>query len=395
MNHGRGDLAGRHPGRDTVGARGQVDRPPLAHPVRDGQRLEPSHRPSAVPRRSLDRRLPLEGCRQGSTCAGRLRSERSRARGGWRFHVERRAVRFLLQPRLKLRVKVETDWSRPPSTSTAGTPGRRCGYSRAVLAAAPFGSVLTGDASLSIRPMERVAGPLRTMGASVETTDGHAPVRVEGRPLHGASVRARGAERTGQGRDLARGARRRGDDRGRRARRHPGPHRAGARGLGSPHRTTDGEVQVQRFQHEGFSGQVPGDPSSAAFLIAAAALTGSALTVTGVGLNPSRLHFLEVMARMGIVTRHAVERTEIGEPVGTIEVEACAGVGAVRVERRRASPGDRRGARARRARDPRSSGFLVPGGGGAPRQRRATDSVRSPGASATWGARPPTRGLTS
>ena len=89
---------------------------------------------------------------------------------------------------------------------------------------------------------------------------------------------------------------------------------------------------MQRFQHEGFSGQVPGDPSSAAFLIAAAALTGSALTVTGVGLNPSRLHFLEVMARMGIVTRHAVERTEIGEPVGTIEVEPCAGVGAVRVE---------------------------------------------------------------
>ena len=56
------------------------------------------------------------------------------------------------------------------------------------------------------------------------------------------------------------------------------------------------------YQHDAFSGAVPGDVSSAAFLVAGAALTGSELTVRGVGLNPSRLHFLSVMERMGVRT---------------------------------------------------------------------------------------------
>ena len=49
-----------------------------------------------------------------------------------------------------------------------------------LLAAAPFESVLRGDASLTTRPMERVADPLRAMGADVRTTDGHAPIVVRG-----------------------------------------------------------------------------------------------------------------------------------------------------------------------------------------------------------------------
>jgi 3-phosphoshikimate 1-carboxyvinyltransferase len=201
-----------------------------------------------------------------------------------------------------------------------------------VLASAPFGSVLTGDASLSIRPMERVAGPLRTMGASIETTDGHAPVRVEGGPLHGVRFAPEVPSAQVKSAILLAGLAAEGTTVvAERAATRDHTERA-LEALGAPIERRDGEVQVARFQHEGFSGQVPGDPSSAAFLIAAAALTGSALTVADVGLNPSRLHFLEVMARMGIVTRRTVERTEVGEPVGTIEVEPCAGVGAVRVE---------------------------------------------------------------
>ena len=54
-----------------------------------------------------------------------------------------------------------------------------------VVAAARFETVLEGDESLSRRPMERVAEPLRTMGAEVTTTDGHAPLRVRGGRLRG------------------------------------------------------------------------------------------------------------------------------------------------------------------------------------------------------------------
>ena len=73
--------------------------------------------------------------------------------------------------------------------------------------------------------------------------------------------------------------------------------------LGAPVERHELSVSVRRFQHEGFSASVPGDPSSAAFLVAAAAITGSSITIVDVGLNPTRTHFLEVMARMGVDDR--------------------------------------------------------------------------------------------
>ena len=77
---------------------------------------------------------------------------------------------------------------------------------------------------------------------------------------------------------------------------------------------------------------MPGDPSSAAFLVAAAAVTGSALTIVDVGLNPTRTRFLDVMARMGVRTDVTIRREELGEPVGDIEVLVGHGIRPVRVE---------------------------------------------------------------
>jgi 3-phosphoshikimate 1-carboxyvinyltransferase len=66
---------------------------------------------------------------------------------------------------------------------------------------------------------------------------------------------------------------------------------------------------------------VPGDVSSAAFLVGAAVLTGASLAIEGVGLNPTRTRFLEVLGRMGASLGSRIEREELGEPVGTLEVE--------------------------------------------------------------------------
>ena len=97
---------------------------------------------------------------------------------------------------------------------------------------------LTGDDSLRSRPMERIAEPLRQMGASIETEDGHAPIVIEGGSLKPISLRAAGRERAGQvggaARRPLRGGRR--DDR-RGASAHARPHgeHAGAGGrAGSP-----------------------------------------------------------------------------------------------------------------------------------------------------------------
>jgi 3-phosphoshikimate 1-carboxyvinyltransferase len=220
----------------------------------------------------------------------------------------------------------------PHGPLDCGNSGTTMRLLAGVLASAPFRSVLTGDRSLSARPMERVAGPLREMGAEITTQEGHAPMAVEGRGLHAitfapdvptAQVKSAVllAALTAEGETVVR---------------EPAPTRdhteRALRALGAPVSIEAGEIRLGAFQHPGFAGRVPGDPSSAAFVIAAAALTGSPLVLREVGLNPSRLHFLEVMERMGVRTACTVERTEVGEPVGSIEVEACRAIGPVVVQ---------------------------------------------------------------
>jgi 3-phosphoshikimate 1-carboxyvinyltransferase len=220
----------------------------------------------------------------------------------------------------------------PTGTLDCGNSGTSMRLLAGVLAAAPFRCRLAGDESLSQRPMERVALPLRQMGAGVETSDGHPPITVTGADLSGirfepsvpsaqvksavllAGVAAAGTTTVAE----AIGTR----DHTERA----------LEALGAPVERSDGEIVVRRFQHEGFAGRVPGDPSSAAFLVAAAALTGSTLRIRDVGLNPSRLRFLSVMQRMGVATTTSVERVEVGEPVGWLQVEPCDGIRAVRIE---------------------------------------------------------------
>lgn len=191
-----------------------------------------------------------------------------------------------------------------------------------VVASCGFETRLIGDESLSVRPMERVAAPLRAMGAAIETVDGHAPIVVRGGALHGirhvppvpsaqvkSAILLAGLEAEGETSVREEEARTR--DHTERALGH----------LGAPVRIEGGTVTLQAFRHDGFSAEVPGDLSSAAFLVGAAALSGRPLRIAGVGLNPSRAHLLEVLGRMGVRTRSTVERSELGEPVGVLEVE--------------------------------------------------------------------------
>lgn len=189
------------------------------------------------------------------------------------------------------------------------------------LAAAPFRSVLSGDASLSTRPMERVAIPLRLMGARIDTTEGHAPVEVVGGSLYGVSYELPVATAQVKGAILLAGLAAEGVT----IVQEPAPTRdhteRALAALGAPISVEGSTITLQGvYQHDAFEATVPGDVSSAAFLVAAAALTGSELTVTGVGLNPSRLHFLDVLARMGVRVETRVHGEELGEPVGDLWV---------------------------------------------------------------------------
>jgi 3-phosphoshikimate 1-carboxyvinyltransferase len=212
-----------------------------------------------------------------------------------------------------------------------GNSGTTMRLMAGVLAAAPFTSTLTGDASVSSRPMERVGEPLRAMGAAVETTDGHAPVRVTGGELHGITHRSSVPSAQVKSAILLAGVAADGETTVEEPAATRDHTERALEALGAPVRVDGGSVSIRRFQHDGFSASVPGDVSSATFILAAAALTDGRIRIEGVGLNPSRTYGLEILRRAGLAVEVEVETTELGEPVGTVTLERGAAIRGVRV----------------------------------------------------------------
>ena len=192
---------------------------------------------------------------------------------------------------------------------------------------------LTGDASLSTRPMERIAEPLRQMGATIETTDGHAPVIVDGSAaLHGVTYELPMASAQVKSAVLLAGLNAEGPT----TVVEPVPTRdhtelmlesAGVRVIRRPTAVT---IEPATALHLGEI-DIPGDISSAApFLAAAALVPGSDITIHDVNLNPRRTGFLDVLERMGahlaIFNRHKAGREQIGDvqiqytELGAVEV---------------------------------------------------------------------------
>jgi 3-phosphoshikimate 1-carboxyvinyltransferase len=210
---------------------------------------------------------------------------------------------------------------RPPAPLMCANSGTTMRLLAGLVAGSPFETVLIGDESLSRRPMERVAEPLRRMGASVATERGHAPVTVHGSELHGVDLTLDVPSAQVKGAILLAATAARGVT----TLVEPAPTRDHSerllRALGAPLPNGGVGIRIEGpFQHGGLVSRVPGDVSSASFLIAAAALTGGRLDLTEVGLNPSRLRFLEVMRRIGLRIEISVEGDALGEPVGRITV---------------------------------------------------------------------------
>jgi 3-phosphoshikimate 1-carboxyvinyltransferase len=189
---------------------------------------------------------------------------------------------------------------------------------------------LVGDASLSARPMERVAEPLRRMGALVETTDGHAPLVVEGAELHAIDYELPVPSAQVKSAVLLAALRAEGET----TVVEPLPTRDHTERLleraGAVVKRRQQSVSVSRAERLSLGEvEIPGDFSSAApFLVAAAIVPGSAVTAHGIGLNPRRTGLLDVLERMG--ARVAVyNRRPIGcEPAGDVEVRTSELVGA-------------------------------------------------------------------
>lgn len=198
-----------------------------------------------------------------------------------------------------------------------------------LLAGQAYATELTGDASLCSRPMRRIQAPLQAMGARVELTGeaGTAPMRVGGAPLHPITYTLPVASAQVKSCTLLAGLYADGTT----TVIEPRPTRDHTeqllRHMGVPVSIDGLRVSVPGFGPTGpvlTAGPmaVPGDFSSAAFwIVAAACRPGSQITIRDVGLNPRRTALLDVLARMGatITVTHTTP-PHAGEPIGDVAV---------------------------------------------------------------------------
>jgi 3-phosphoshikimate 1-carboxyvinyltransferase len=225
-----------------------------------------------------------------------------------------------------VRVEPPAALAEPGDVIDCGNSGTSLRLLCGVLSAVPGLSILTGDASLRRRPVRRVIEPLRRMGASLSARDGDRvpPVVVRGGPLRGTRHVFEVASAQVKSACLLAGLFAEGETtvvEPERSRDHSERMLAG---MGLPLTVSGNEVTVRPGRPRGLEIDVPGDISSAAFfLCAAAGLPGSEVTVRGVGTNPTRTGLLDVLEAMGAPVVRSGERTVAGEPRADLTVRAA------------------------------------------------------------------------
>lgn len=208
---------------------------------------------------------------------------------------------------------------RPVRRLNCGNSGTTARLLMGMLAASKFEAHLTGDASLRRRPMERIAAPLRTMGATIDLTNHRLPAREKGgalSPIRYASPVASAQVKTALLLAALRGR----------------VHVM----LSEPVKSRDHTERMLQYLGVGgrasgvsyeldpvdavpaFEGEIPGDFSSAAYLIGASLITGRRVSIEQVNVNPTRTGLLRALERMGARFEFSDRRDSMGEPVATV-----------------------------------------------------------------------------
>lgn len=221
----------------------------------------------------------------------------------------------------------------PADVLDAANSGTTIRLLTGILAGLPFFSVVTGDESLRRRPMGRVAGPLQEMGAVIWGRRGgeFAPLAIRGGNLRGIRYRLPVASAQVKSAVLLAGLLARGET----VVVEPAASRDHTERLlqyfGAELKIAGDSISIKGGQQlTGRRLTVPGDISSAAFLLVAAACTpDSDLTITGVGVNPTRTGVLDVLRQMG-ANLELLNRREIsGEPVADLRMRSSSLKGTV------------------------------------------------------------------
>lgn len=215
----------------------------------------------------------------------------------------------------------------PKSPLDMGNSGTSIRLLSGLLAGQAFTSTLTGDSSLSSRPMERVAIPLRKMGAEIETAEGGRPPLTlrGGRQLHAIDYELPMASAQVKSCVLLAGL----YARGRTSVTEPAPTRDHTermlRGFGYDVEVVDNVASLQGGgKLTACEIDVPADISSAAFFMVAATLVpGSDVTLKHVGINPTRTGVVDILNLMGASIEILNTRESGGEPVADLRIRSA------------------------------------------------------------------------
>jgi 3-phosphoshikimate 1-carboxyvinyltransferase len=185
---------------------------------------------------------------------------------------------------------------------------------------------LTGDASLSRRPMERIRKPLEQMGAHIHLTDGHAPLTIHGAPLNAIDYTTPIPSAQVKTAVLFAGLQASGTTSVHEAVRTRDHGELALRAFGAKLDRTLDSISIAGGQSlHAIEATVPGDISSAAFFLCAAALfPGSNLLLDDLGLNPTRATLLDVLTALGAHIGVLNLETKNDELVGTVQLNAPA-----------------------------------------------------------------------
>ncbi len=219
----------------------------------------------------------------------------------WDLHIEGRGLHGLQRP------------SSPLDSRNSGTCMRLL---TGIMAGQPFPSLLDGSEQLRKRPMSRIITPLAAMGAQITAENGRAPMQITPSPLHGTRYEMPMASGQVKSAILLAGLYAEGET----AVYQPAPARDHTErmlsAMGIPITTADGWVTMGAGERHlsPFTLMVPGDISSAAFpLVAAAVVPHSQVSVEGVGYNETRTGLLDILDEMGAAFTVKNERVTGGE----------------------------------------------------------------------------------
>ena len=209
----------------------------------------------------------------------------------------------------------------PTDTLDAGNSGTTMRLLSGILAGQDFFSVVTGDESLRKRPMARITDPLREMGASIGgRSDGKlAPLAIRGGNLQGIDYKLPVSSAQVKSAILLAGLYADGVTRvfeGQQSRDHT---ERMLKAFGGDIEKNGDAIAVSASELFGQLVEVPGDISSAAFfMVAAAAMPGSNLVIRNVGLNPTRTGIIDVLKEMGADIDFDNLSTSGGEEIGDV-----------------------------------------------------------------------------